>query len=162
LLKNANVSKSAPVEERPENFQIYYEDKVMPPKDLPMQIVAQTGKPMESTELEYRFEDGHSAWLYGNAVLLLREDGKPQGVVEAFIDITERKSAEVALRERQATLKVALASMTYAVFITDTEGNFIDFDEVFATYYKFHSKEECYKTLSEYMDLIEVYLPTGD
>lgn len=134
----------------------------MPPKDLPMQIVARTGKPMESTELEYRFEDSHSAWLYGNAVLLLREYGKPQGVVEAFIDIMGRKSAEAALRESQSTLKAALASMTDAVFITGTEGSFIDFDEAFATYCKFHSKEECYKTLSEYTDLIEVYLPTGD
>jgi PAS domain S-box-containing protein len=105
------------------------------------------------------------------------------------LDITERKLAEEALQEAKeelevsaeelrqqneelliaqssvqesrAKLQAALESMTDAVFISDTEGNFIDFNEAFATYHKFRSKEECYKTLSEYPDYIDVYFDDG-
>jgi len=80
--------------------------------------------------------------------------------VYAF-DITERKRVEEELRESRAKLQAALASMTDAVFISDTEGRFIEFNDAFATYYKFRNKEECLKTLVEYPDIIDVFLPDG-
>jgi PAS domain S-box-containing protein len=78
-----------------------------------------------------------------------------------LIDITDRKQAEEELRESRASLDAALASMTDAVFISDTSGNFIEFNDAFATFHKFRNKAECAKTLAEYPDFLEVFLPNG-
>ena len=51
--------------------------------------------------------------------------------------------------------------MTDAVFISDIEGNFIDFNDAFATYHRFKNKEECYNTLKDFTDYIDVYFDNG-
>ena len=79
----------------------------------------------------------------------------------AFLDVTERKRAEGALRESQAKLEAAVASMPAAVFISDTEGRFIHFNDAFATFHRFPSKEECAKTLAEYPAFLDVFFPDG-
>jgi PAS domain S-box-containing protein len=78
-----------------------------------------------------------------------------------LIDITDRKQAEEELRESRASLDAALASMTDAVFISDTSGKFIEFNDAFATFHRFRNKAECAKTLAEYPDFLEVFLPNG-
>jgi PAS domain S-box-containing protein len=77
-------------------------------------------------------------------------------------DITERKQAEAALAASRAKLEAALASMTDAVFISDTEGRFIEFNDAFATFHKFKTKAECAKTFAEYPDILDVFLASGD
>jgi PAS domain S-box-containing protein len=79
----------------------------------------------------------------------------------AFLDVTERKRAEEALRESRAKLEAALASMTDAVFISDAEGRFIHFNDAFATFHRFPTREECAKTLAEYPAIIDVFFPDG-
>lgn len=66
------------------------------------------------------------------------------------------------LRESQAKLEVALESMTDAVFISDTDGRFVDFNEAFATFHKFKNKAECAKTLAEYPEFLELFTDTGE
>ena len=83
-------------------------------------------------------------------------------VLETNRDVTERKAAEEALRASQATLVAALESMTDAVFISDLEGRFIEFNEAFATFQKFRNKEECATTLAEYPEFLDVFLPSGE
>ena len=63
--------------------------------------------------------------------------------------------------ESKAKLEAALESMSDAVFISDSEGEFVDFNSAFATYHRFKDKDECYKTLAEYPDYIDVYFPDG-
>ncbi|MGD0230313.1 MAG: transporter substrate-binding domain-containing protein [Syntrophorhabdales bacterium] len=83
------------------------------------------------------------------------------GVAVLVREIRRRKRVEEALRESGAKLEAALASMTDAVFISDTEGRFIDFNDAFATLHKFRSKDECSKTFAEYPDILDVFLPDG-
>jgi len=78
-----------------------------------------------------------------------------------FMDITERKHAEESLRESRARLKAALASMTDAVFISDTEGRFVELNDAFASFHKFSKKDECPKTLTEYADILDVFMADG-
>jgi PAS domain S-box-containing protein len=80
----------------------------------------------------------------------------------------KRAKAEAALREREAEarsgsakLEAALASMNDAVFISDTEGRFIDFNEAFATFHRFKDKESCAKTLAEYPEILDVFMADG-
>ncbi|MBF0527964.1 MAG: response regulator [Deltaproteobacteria bacterium] len=82
--------------------------------------------------------------------------------LEIFIDITERKRAEEALRESRTKLETALASTTDAVFISDIEGRFIDFNDAFATFHKFKNKDECAKTLAEYREFLDVFMDNGE
>jgi PAS domain S-box-containing protein len=84
------------------------------------------------------------------------------GSVSVVRDITERKRAEEALRESQATLQAALASMTDAVFISDADGNFIEFNDAFATFHRFRNKDECWKGFARYSDIFEGFLPDGE
>jgi signal transduction histidine kinase len=78
------------------------------------------------------------------------------------IDIRERKRTEERLLESRAMLEAALASMTDAVFISDAEGRFIEFNDAFATFHRFKDKDECLRTLAEYPDIIDVFLPSGE
>ncbi|MGD0229945.1 MAG: PAS domain S-box protein, partial [Syntrophorhabdales bacterium] len=91
-------------------------------------------------------------------ILTLRSE---KVILSTFVDVTERKRAEEAVRESRAMLQAALASMTDAVFISDADGNFIEFNDAFATFHKFRSKNECAKTFAEYPDILDVYLPDG-
>jgi two-component system cell cycle sensor histidine kinase/response regulator CckA len=77
------------------------------------------------------------------------------------LDITGRKRAEETASESRAKLEAALASMTDAVFISDAQGQFIDFNDAFATFHRFRSKAECTTTFAEYPGILEVFLPGG-
>jgi PAS domain-containing protein len=80
------------------------------------------------------------------------------GVVLVFRDVTENRRADDALRETQAKLLAAMASMTDSVIITDAEGRFVDFNDAFATFYRFKSKAECAKSFDEFANLFDVFL----
>ncbi|TAK60344.1 EAL domain-containing protein [Methylobacter sp.] len=77
-------------------------------------------------------------------------------------DISERKQAEEEIRSSKAKLEAALASMNDAVFISDFEGRIINFNDTFATFHRFRSKEECATTFAEYPNFIDVYSTGGE
>lgn len=137
----SNVSETAPLDQRQQHFLAYRDGKAIAPSDLPMQEAGRTGKAVEGIEFEMRFDDGRSVWLYGNAVPL-KELGKTQGAVGAFVDITERKRAEEETRRNQAVLEginrifrhtiatettedLALVCLDVAESITNSEFGFI-------------------------------------
>jgi diguanylate cyclase (GGDEF)-like protein/PAS domain S-box-containing protein len=68
---------------------------------------------------------------------------------------------EKTLLATKGKLEAAMASMTDAMFISDTAGRFIDFNEAFATFHKFRNKTECAKTLAEYQAFLELLQPNG-
>ncbi len=100
LPATANVSKSAPAGERPSNFVAMKEGREIPADELPVQKAAR-GQPIRDYQFDLVFADGRSLTLFGDAVPLLDDSGKPRGAIGAFIDITERKRAEDALRESE-------------------------------------------------------------
>jgi PAS domain S-box-containing protein len=113
--------------------------------------------------LEHRVarKDGRLVWVRETLSLVRNPQGLPRWAVALVEDITARKNAEGAARENRSKLEVALSSMTDAVVITDTEGRFLNFNDAFATYHRFRNKEECYKSLAEYPDYIDAFLPDG-
>jgi PAS domain S-box-containing protein len=74
---------------------------------------------------------------------------------------TERAAAAETLQEGRAKLEAVLASMTDAVFISDVQGRFIDFNDTFATFYKFRNRDECAKTFAEFPDILDVFMADG-
>ena len=92
----------------------------------------------------------------------LTVDGKSYGRLWVHIDITELKRKEEALRESQAKLEAALASMTDSVIITDAEGRFVEFNDAYAKFYRFKSKAECARSFAEFASIFDVFLPSGE
>jgi len=99
--------------------------------------------------------------------LLLRDfvpltiHGVSYGRLWVHTDITELKRAEAARAADREKLDVALASMTDAVFISDSDGHFIHCNDAFATFHKFRSKDECVSKFSDYYSLLDVSTPDG-
>lgn len=89
-------------------------------------------------------------------------EGRIDGLVVTLIDITERKRAEAEAAESRIRLEAAMASMNDALFISDAQGRFVEFNNAFAAYLRFRDKAECAKTFAEYADILEVFLPNGE
>ncbi len=108
-----------------------------------------------------RRKDGSLVWMSWANKAIYDERGQLVEILAIGNDLSRLKQAEEAARESRAKLEAALASMTDAVFISDAEGRFIDFNDAFATYHRFPSKDECAKTFAEYPDILDVFLPDG-
>jgi PAS domain S-box-containing protein len=92
----------------------------------------------------------------------VRDDGgNIVGSVSVVRDVTERVRAEQALRTSRLKFDAALSSMTDAVYICDTEGRFVEFNDAFATFHRFKSKFECAKTFAAFPDILESTAPDG-
>ena len=91
------------------------------------------------------------------------KDGKGRiiGISKVARDITERKRTEEALREARMKLEAALASMTDAVFISDNTGQFIEFNDAFASFHRFGNKAACLQKLADYPEILEVFTADG-
>lgn len=114
--------------------------------------------------LEWRVADvgSNDRWLMSRGGPLRNADGKMTHYLGVVMDITERKQIEAEALDSRAKLQTALASMTDAVFMSDAEGRFIDFNDAFASFHKFPNKEACGKTFAEYPEILEVFLPDGE
>jgi len=108
-------------------------------------------------EMDLPCKDGSFVRTEATATYLFNQQGKVE-IIGISRNITERKVSETALRVSKAKLEAALESMADAVFITDLDGRFIDFNEAFVTFHKFRNKEECGKTMSEFHNIFDLYL----
>jgi PAS domain S-box-containing protein len=102
-----------PCQQIPPHVEIYRNGEPVGIDDLPMHTAARTGQPVPNQELEFRFEDGSACWAYGNAVPLFDAAEKVRGVISTFVDITERKLAEAALKEDDRRKDVFLATLAH-------------------------------------------------
>lgn len=117
---------------------------------------------MYALEFRMRRQDGSYCWILSRAKVVTRDaQGHVVRAVGTHMDITGRKSAQAALQAYAAKLEGALAAMTDAVFISDAQGRFIHFNQAFVSFHRFDSLADCRRTLGEYPEILEVYLPNG-
>ncbi len=90
---------------------------------------------------------------------LFDSKGKWIGNLAVIRDLTEKNKVANELKESQAKLNTALKNMTDAVYISDSDGVFINFNDSFATFHKFKNVDDCPKKLDDFAELIEIYLP---
>jgi signal transduction histidine kinase len=96
-----NGSMTAPAEERP-SFKVLKDGVPVPASELPLQRAARLGIEVRDVELDVEHPDGTRVSLYEYANPLFDAQGAPRGAIGAFLDITERRRNEEALKQAMA------------------------------------------------------------
>ncbi|NTU86212.1 MAG: PAS domain S-box protein, partial [Chloroflexales bacterium] len=116
---------------------------------------------IQDIEVELQRKDGSTFPVLLSATAVYDDAGAFVMSRSTLVDITARTQAEEARRTSAAKLQAALESMTDAVFISDTEGRFVDFNTAFVTFHKFRTRAECATTLAANPAFLDVFLPDG-
>lgn len=104
----------------------------MPSLKMPLQLAASTGNDFRDFELVIVFESGEKRTLLGNATPLKDETNKVIGSVAVFIDISDRKQIEDALRENEERITLALKGTDVGIWDWNLSDGTILFDEHWA------------------------------
>lgn len=97
------------------------------------------------------FVHARSARAWTDHEVALFED-----VAERIRADIERARAEAEVRATKSKLEAALESIVDAVFLSDAQGIFLEFNAAFATFHRFAGKDECLRRLADYAALIDV------
>jgi PAS domain S-box-containing protein len=123
---------------------------------------ALNGETITATEDRFERDDGSVQWLRWEVLPWHRADGAIGGILIFSEDITARKLAELESNSNRAKLATALKSMTDAVFISDLEGRFIDYNEAFVKFHRLRSTSDCPRTFADYLPVRELFFPSGE
>jgi PAS domain S-box-containing protein len=85
-------------------------------------------------DVEYRFsrKDGSIIWTQDQLRLVRDEDGRPKEIIGAWIDITQRKRAEDAVRESEEKYRILLEESPDPIFSFTSEGQYRYVNRAFA------------------------------
>ncbi|MBI1803440.1 MAG: PAS domain S-box protein [Ignavibacteriae bacterium] len=76
-------------------------------------------------------------------------------------EITERKRAEVELRESEARLQTIVENLTEGLAVSDLDGQLLHFNRAALDLHGFVSLDECRRHLAEFADTFELSAPDG-
>jgi PAS domain S-box-containing protein len=109
--EGANAPKLASMEKIPETFKVFKDGVELQPEEMPLQVSA-AGKEIHNYEFDIVYPDDTVRHVLGNARPLRDVQGNPTGSISAFIDITERKKAEEALKKEHDNLEILVEERT--------------------------------------------------
>lgn len=123
--------------------------KRVPLEEYPVNLVAKSRKPLKNLWLGVnRPETKDIAWLLVNGFPVFDEKGEIAEILISFIDITERKHAEEALRLKNLVFDTSLAANS----IADLNGIITETNDAFLNIWGFPSREEVLgKPLSHFL-----------
>ncbi len=94
-------------------LKIMRDGREIPPQELPLQMAAKHGVDVRAAMLDLHFDDGSVRHIYGHATPLRNPDGAVRGAIGAFVDITDRKRAEEALKDADRRKDEFLATLAH-------------------------------------------------
>lgn len=122
LPDGVNASFDAEILELPEGLRLEVNGRVLRPDEMPMQVAARTGRPVEGFVHEVVHPDGVRQTLVANVAPTLAEDGSVTGVVGVYFDITSRVRAEEELKRSEARITTILEHLPVAIGVLDAHG----------------------------------------
>ncbi|WP_207514827.1 PAS domain S-box protein [Longitalea luteola] len=89
------------------NACIYEDGTPFPPDQYPSLVTLRTGKSLQNVIMGYQRSDGSLVWISINTepVYYTEQRVHPDAVVASFVDITQKKAAEIELKQSQQQLK---------------------------------------------------------
>lgn len=120
----SNASKSGDQRDRLP-FKVFRGGRELAVDELPMQCAARNAKPVREIEAEILRDDGRRITLYEYASPLFDEEGLVRGAVGVFVNITERKRTEEALRQERLLLRQVIDSSPNIIFVKDEAGRYL-------------------------------------
>src|SRR5713101_1518863 len=92
--------------------------------------VLKTGT-QQSCELHLRKNVGASCWVYLESLAVHEEPGRITHWRTALLDVSDRKSAELALRENKAQIQSMVDHSPSLIFLKDLKGRYLDVNQQF-------------------------------
>jgi PAS domain S-box-containing protein len=134
------------------DWQTIHEDgSAFPREDHPVMVTRRTGEPCSGVVMGFVGPHRQTRWISINSVLLRGEEGAgPQGVMTTFVDITERKLAEQALRNSQEKFSKTFQSNPAFISVsTLDEGRYIEVNGAFERVTGYRREEVIGKTVAD-------------
>lgn len=128
-----NISASAQPDDAAVVYNVVRGGVELKPEELPAQLAAATGRPVEPGLLDLSFADGRTVHMFMGAVPVFDAEGRVCGAVAAGADVTPLKRAEESLRQSEERLRLVLQASSTGTFEVDLvtgEGrwNAVEFD----------------------------------
>ncbi|MGZ7068453.1 MAG: PAS domain S-box protein, partial [Methanobacterium sp.] len=92
--------------------RFFKDGKELKPEELPMQAAVKKGKNVLNYEMDALLPSGQMITMFGNANPLFDDKGKVRGCLGVYVDITELKQAERALKEARDNLEEKVEERT--------------------------------------------------
>ncbi|AFZ35263.1 putative PAS/PAC sensor protein [Stanieria cyanosphaera PCC 7437] len=144
-----SIATSTPASgQYPFSFKTFKNGQEVPLEELPMQRAARTAQEVEE-EIEFVFSETDIRYLYGKAVPLLDEFGKVRGAIAAFLDITERKQMQEALRRREEELRLVTNQVPVLISFVNSQQRYRFNNLTYQKWFGRSPAEVCGKHLRE-------------
>lgn len=98
------------------------------PEDLPLTRSARNGETLTGLEMDVIWPDGQRRNLLANTAPIRDEEGRLQGAVATFQDITERRRMQMDLDMERARFKAIIENAPEGIVVTNAQGEAILFN----------------------------------
>jgi len=99
--------------------------------ERPGPITLRTGRTLRGFTMKIRRANGHERWLQIDSLPVVGPDGQTVQVVASFLDITERKQVEEALRQSEERFRAVFQRAAIGIARIDLQGCLIEANPAF-------------------------------
>ncbi|MCE5325970.1 MAG: transporter substrate-binding domain-containing protein [Planctomycetaceae bacterium] len=118
--RGTDMSRIGAVPEQLAHYRIFHDGVELEPEQMPIQVVARTGRELLDYAIDFHFDDGAVHSLLGDVVPVLDAQGQSAGAIAAFIDVTAHKQAEEQVSRSQKTLSELVDRAPFGIYIIDS------------------------------------------